>query len=120
MSSSVYALPFAKETMDIRDLSFEKILEEKPTLDELYEHVRIGSKWYQLGIMLKLDPQKLNNIRMLPEDSTYKTIKMFELWLETDSHATRRQVIETLKKEVIQENCIAHEYEHTLRKLCGK
>ena len=42
--------------MATRNLSFEKLLEEKPTLDELCEHIRIGSKWYQLGILLKLDP----------------------------------------------------------------
>ena len=55
----------------------EDIFEEKPTLCELCEHIHIGSKWYQLGIMLKLDSKKLNDIQKLPEDSTHKTSKMF-------------------------------------------
>ena len=60
----------------------EDIFEEKPTLCELSEHIHIGSKWYQLGIMLKLDVKKLNDIQKLQEDSTHKTSKMFEFWLD--------------------------------------
>ena len=41
------------------------ILEEKPTISELCEHIHIGSKWYQLGIILKLDVKKLNDIHKL-------------------------------------------------------
>ena len=105
--------------MAIRNLSFEEILEEKPTLDELCEHIRIGSKWYQLGIQLKLNAKKLEDIYKLPDDSTYKTTKMFELWLDTKPDATRRQVVDTLKKKIIEENTIAHEYELVmLRKCC--
>ena len=74
--------------MAVRNLSFEKFFEKKPTLDELCEHIRIGSKWYQLGIQLKLDPKKLEDIHKLPDDSTYKTAKMFELWLDTKPDAT--------------------------------
>ena len=99
--------------------SFEKILEEKPSLHELCEHIRIGSKWYQLGIQLKLNAKKLEDIHKLPDDSTYKTTKMFELWLDTKPDATRRQVVDALRKEVIEENTVAHEYELVvLRKCC--
>ena len=105
--------------MATRNLSFEEILEEKPTLDELCEHIRIGDKWYQFGILLKLDSKKLNDIHRRPDDSTYNTLKMFELWLNTKPHATRRQIIDALRKEVIEENTIAHEYELViLRKSC--
>ena len=105
--------------MAARKLSFEKLLEEKPSLDELCEHIRIGSKWYQLGIQLKLNAKKLEDIHKLPDDSTYKTTKMFELWLDTKPDATRRQVVDALKKKVIEENTIAHEYELVmLRKCC--
>ena len=101
------------------NLSFEKLLEEKPALDELCEHIRIGSKWYQLGILLKLDPKKLrDDIQKLPEDSIYKTSRMFELWLDTNPNATRRQVIDALNKEIIKEITIAHEYELVLLKKC--
>ena len=99
--------------MATRNLSFEEILEEKPTLDELCEHIRIGSKWYQLGIQLKLNAKKLEDIHKLPDDSTYKTTKMFELWLDTKPDATRRQVVDALRKVEIT---VAHEYEQTLWK----
>ena len=100
-------------------MSFKKLLEEKPTLDELCEHIRIGSKWYQFGILLKLDSKKLDDIHRQPDDSTFKTLKMFELWLDTNPHSTRRQVIDFLRKEVIEENTIAHDYELVvLRKCC--
>ena len=108
-----------KEAMAAINLSFEKLLEEKPALDELCEHIRIGSKWYQLGIQLKLDPKKLrDDIQKLPEDSTYKTSRMFELWLDTNPNATRRQVIDALRKEVIKEITIAHKYELVLLRKC--
>ena len=103
------------EAMATRNLSFEEILEEKPTLDELCEHIRIGSKWYQLGVLLKLNDVKLNDIHRLVEDSTYKTLKMFKLWLGTNPHATRKHVLDVLRKEVIEENTIAHEYEKILK-----
>ena len=106
--------------MASRNLSFEKILAERPTLDELCEHIRIGSKWYQLGTLLKLDAKKLDDIRHTqPEDSSFKTLKMFELWLVANPHASRRQVIDALRKEVIEENTIAHEYEQTLKMSCS-
>ena len=103
--------------MAVTNVPFDKILEEKPTLDELCEHIRIGSKWYQLGILLKLDSKKLDDIRRQPDDSTYKTLKTFELWLDTNPHVTRRQVLNALRKEVIEENTIAHKYEQELRNI---
>ena len=105
-----------QRAMATRNLSFEEILEEKPTLDELCEHIRIGSKWYQLGIQLKLNAKKLEDIHKLPDNSTYKTTKMFELWLDTKLDATRRQLIDVLRKELMT---VAHEYEQTLWKSCS-
>ena len=119
LTTCTFAERFDKEAMAARNLSFEKLLEKKPTLDELCEHIRIGSKWYQLGIQLKLNAKKLEDIHKLPDDSTYKTTKMFELWLDTNPNATRRQVIDALRKKIIEENTIAHEYELViLRKCC--
>ena len=45
--------------------TFEEILVEKPTLDELSEHIRIGAKWYQLGVLLKLNDDTLDDIHRL-------------------------------------------------------
>ena len=42
---------------------------------------------------------------------------MFELWLDTNPHATRKQVLDTLMEEAIEENTIAHKYDQELRKL---
>ena len=115
----ISGLLVSDEAMTTRNRSFEKLLEEKPTLDELCEHIRIGDKWYQFGILLKLDFKKLNDIHRRPDDSTYNTLKMFQLWLNTNPHATRRQIIDALRKEVIEENTIAHEYELVvLRQSC--
>ena len=60
---------------------FDQFLNGKPTVHELYEHVRVGTNWYKLGVLLKLDIKKLNDIRSLNEDSDFKSLKMFELWL---------------------------------------
>ena len=103
--------------MATRSLSLEKISKEKPALHELCDNIRIVDKWYQLGIQLKLDHKKLKVIECLQGDDTYKTAKMFELWLDTNPYATRKQVIDALRMEVIEENTVAHEYEETLRKL---
>ena len=94
--------------------TFEEILEEKPTLDELCEHIVIGTKWYQLGIQLKLDVTQLDVINEQNSDVTQKTSKMFQLWLSTNPLATRRHVLEALRKRMIGENNVANEYEKVL------
>ena len=58
------------------NLLFKEIFEMKSALDKLCEHIHIGSKWYQFGILLKLDSKKLDDICRQPDDSTYKTLKM--------------------------------------------
>ena len=93
---------------------FDVYLNEKPTLDELCEHARIGTKWYNFGVLLKLDATKLNGIRMMSEDVDFKVIKMFELWLSTNPNARRREIIETLTMEAIGENTLAANYQKAL------
>ena len=100
--------------MATRDHSFESFLGESPTLDELYEHVKLGTKWYEFGVLLKLDSKKLNGIEELNKDVERKALKMFELWLNTSTNATRRQVLETLRKDGIREVAVAEEYEKIL------
>ena len=91
-------------------------MEEKPTLDEICEHVRISNKWMEFGNLLKLDTRKLLGIQNSQGDSTYKTKKMLELLLDTNPHVTRRQVIDALKNESIAEITLAHEYEERISK----
>ena len=119
-SSSVHASPFGKETMSTRDLSFEKILEERPTLHELCEHVRIGPKWYILGVMLKMDTRKLYEIEDLSKPIPYKVSKVFELWLDTNPYATRRQILDALKMNTVGQYTLAHMYEQNLRSSFSK
>ena len=110
----VIRLHLTKEEMDEE---FEKILEERPTLAELCQHIHIVNKWQEFGTILELDPKTLDAIAQKPRDDTYKTLKMFQMWLNTNPHATRRQVIDALKSTFIQENALAYEYEETLRQL---
>ena len=48
------------------------------------------------------------------EDSSFKSLKMFELWLTSNPKAIRRDIIETLQKLTIAENVIAEEYKKVL------
>ena len=95
--------------------AFESKLEEKPDLDELIQHVRVGSNWYSLGVLLKLDKIKLNDISKMTGGSDFKASQMFQLWLRTSPNATRRQVIDALKKEPIKEMTVAANYEEILQ-----
>ena len=94
---------------------FEAFLNEKPTLDELCRHLRVETKWYKFGVLLKLDTSKLESIRLMNEDSGFKAIKMFELWLSSNPTATRREIIETLRTEAIGEKTIAEDYKKALK-----
>ena len=92
------------------EVDLEDFLNGKPTVNELYEHVRVGTNWHKLGVLLKLDIIKLNDIKLLNDDSDFKALKMFELWLSSNPNATRREIIETLQKNALKENTIAEEY----------
>ena len=93
---------------------FDVFLNKKPTIDELCEHVRIDADWYVFGVLLKLDTTKLDSIKIMNEDNSFKTVKMFELWLSSNPNATRREVIETLRKQAIGKNAIAENYKKAL------
>ena len=103
--------------MTTRDMSFEEILNDRPSLAELCEHVPVSPKWYQMGIQLELDTRKLKEIELQGANVMNKMTKMFQLWLETNPQATRRQIVETLRKRSIEELTLAVEYETILREL---
>ena len=106
--------------MAARNLSFDEILEEKPSLDELCEHVRIGVKWRQLGIQLKLDATQLTVIDAEQHNVSDKTSEMFHLLLTTKPQTTRRQVLKVLRKRSVSENALANDYEEWLYTSAGK
>ena len=97
------------------DSSFDEILNGKPTLDELCKHVPISTDWYIMGTQLKLNVRKLNEIEDLPKPVPYKVSKMYELWLNTNPQATRRQILDTLKMEAVGQMSLAHQYEMKLK-----
>ena len=109
-----------EKTMAAKNLSFDEILEEKPSLDELCEHVRIGVKWRQLGIQLKLDATQLAVIDTEQHIVNDKTSEMFHLLLATNPQTTRRQVLEALRKRSVSENALANDYEKWLYNSTGK
>ena len=76
----------------------------------------MGTKWYQLGVLLKLIPKQLDPIDQSNKDVTYKTTKMFEMWLATNPTANRRQLITVLRKPSLSENTVANNYEEVLPK----
>ena len=96
--------------MASESMSFEVKIEEKPSLDELCEHVRVGTNWYKFGVLLKLDTTKLDAIEELNKDVDFKILKMFQLWLNTNPTATRKQIIDALRKDVMEGMTIARNY----------
>ena len=96
---------------------FKQFLSKKPTLDELIKHVRVTKKWYKFGELLHLHADELDAIEELNQDrdADFKTLKMFYLWLNTNPNATRREVIEALRKEAIDESVVAEEYVKALK-----
>ena len=101
--------------MATRDSSFDEILSGKPTLDELCADVPISTNWYIMGTQLKLNVKKLNEIEDLPKPVPYKVSKMYELWLDTKTQATRRQIVNTLKLEAVSQMSLAQQYETKLK-----
>ena len=103
--------------MATKDISLEEVLNERPSLAELCEYVPISIKWYQMGIQLELNTRRLKEIEKLQIDVMDKMTKMYEVWLDTNPQATRRQIVDTLRKKAIEEMTLAHEYETKLREL---
>lgn len=93
---------------------FDAFLDGKPTLDELFQHVNICTKWYAFGVLLKLNSTELSAIDKDYKESNMKALKMFELWLNTNPSVTRKQIIDTLKKKAIGEIVVAEEYQKVL------
>jgi len=76
----------------------------------------ISSKWYNLGIQLRVDVGELDSIKkegLVPVDCLREMLK---IWLkQVDPHPTRNALITALKSRVINEQQLAShlEKEHT-------
>ena len=99
------------------EISFNTFLLATPTIKELAEHVNVSTDWYIVGTILDLDQRRLRSIREQAGSDTHKMIEMFNLWLTTTPTASRRQVLEALRKSVVGENTLAYEYEKHLKEL---
>lgn len=90
------------------------ILEQKLSindLSELIEHAPVGCKWNELGLQLNIDPNKLNNIDNDNQAVTRKVTAMYETWLQIDPNATRKQLIDALRKTSVERDALASHYE---------
>ena len=88
------------------------VLDSPPRLSELRRELKLVSNWYDIGIQLDLDVDKLNAILHSPVSDNVKTIHMYNLWLDSDPHATRRRLIEVLKN--LEFHTQAQNYQHYL------
>ena len=89
------------------DTLSDKILDDKPTIDELTTHARTA-KWNELGIKLTLDDESLGQC------NGYDS--MYQLWLqEKGDGATRRVLIKALRDKNL--NNVADNYVKYLKTL---
>ena len=101
-----------------KETSFNTFLSFTPTIKELTEHVDVSTNWYIVGTMLDLDQKPLKGIEaQTGHTGAHKMIEMFNLWLTTTPTASRRQILEALRKSVVGENTLADEYEKHLKEL---
>ena len=101
-----------------KEISYDNFLSYRPALDELIEHVDVGTKWCFLGTLLHVEDKRLDGIDQLQgHNDTHKTYKMFQNWLTTTPTASRRQVLKALRKRVISEHTVADQYEAHLKEL---
>ena len=100
-----------------KETSFNTFLSSTPTIKELTEHVNVSTNWYIVGTMLDLDQRRLQDINGKPAPNTHKMIEMFNLWLDTTPTASRRQILEALRVDAMEEITLAHKYEKHLKEL---
>ena len=108
ISSCFVCLLVSVKGMACHDLSsYESFLNETPTVEELISCVDVGDQRKKFVAILGLDDQKLND--ELPDGNA-----MFQLWLDTNPNATRRQLLEDLRKDPA--GCtVAEKYEQSFK-----
>ena len=90
---------------------------KKPELDVLITHART-TKWYTLGVLLGLDPSKLDAIRRENQDEDERLLKIYELWLATNPNATYNDMIEALEHKPLEEITVAADLRTFLTGTC--
>ena len=82
-----------------------------PTLSELDNYVR-ANRWYALGLQLGIEDKELEAIekrRIGDKDECRRA--MFRTWLGTTSNPCRKELLNALRTNAVNELIIAHEYE---------
>ena len=97
-----------------RTQTLRGILDKKPDVRELSKYIILGPKWHVFGTILGLDPVILDEIQASNNDVDYRTMKMFQWWLDNSYFPTRQQIVDTLRLKVIGLNRIAKDYEDAL------
>ena len=92
-------------------------LNKKPELDVLITHAKT-TKWYILGVLLRLDTSKLDAIKKENEDEGERLLKMYQLWLTTNPNATYNDVIKALESKPLEERMVAADFSTFLTGTC--
>ena len=66
-------------------------------------------KWYDLGILLRLDMGRLDSIHFQYVDAGDQLRELFKMWLKTSENPTCEVIVEALKSPVIREFWLAME-----------
>ena len=98
-----------------RTQTLRRILDKKPNVRELSKYIILRTKWHIFGTQLGLKPAVLDEIQVSNNEDVHdRTRKMFQSWLDTNDSATRQQIVDTLRLEIIGLNRIAKDYEDAL------
>ena len=105
--------------MASRNTEYEAILAKKPTLKELLSHVPVYNRWYNLGLALDLEHEKLDKIKIENQNTSAddRLREMFQLWLRVKPHGTHRDIVRALQEKPVEENTIASNYVKYLESL---
>ena len=87
----------------------------KPELAVLIEHAGINN-WHTLGVLLHLDPKKLDAIKSENHGVGERLLQMYSLWLTTNPNATYNDVIQALESKPLEEKVVAHNLKEYLQK----
>ena len=84
-------------------------MDERPDLAELVEQVPTN-RWQELGLQLGISENALEEIKLNHSCVATSRQEMYKLWLRTTPQASRKQVLEALKKKSVAEFFMAEMY----------
>ena len=97
----------------------EEILDDKPTILELTNHVTDGVNPHLMGVSLGLaddQQQRFDGIiRRTNIDEVQRLSEIYNLWLNTCLHPTRRAIIDILENSKIGNYSLCQKYKQQLR-----